>query len=470
MKLLLRVAVLVALAGSLSAQNVVIKPYVQPTESVATSEKDAKLITWVTDQKPGEFTVQFGATPSLGSSVRPERVTLNISTNHRYFKYIATLADLPLDATIHYRVQLAGKTVRESSFATRKGAASPLRFVVVGDTADGKAGSRKIAFQMDRAKPDFMLIVGDIVYSRGRVSEYFSNFWGMYANTPRSSPSNGAPFMQSVPVHAVLGNHDVGASNLTSVPDGFGAFYFFHAPTNGPRLPEIASPVNGSKEKLAAFKAGAGAAHQALPCYSFDNGPAHFLCLDGNRMFTVTNVALRQWIEQDLTGSKAAWKFVFFHQPGFHSSVNHYNEQKMRLLSPLFEKCGVDIVFAGHVHNYQRSKPFKFAPANPDRPDAKGIVAGRFTLDEKFDGKQITQPQGVLYIVSGGGGAGLYNSEFTGYPETWVRTNAWAPFTVKFIADRHSFSLVELNAQQMTLRQLDDDGDEVDRFQITKHK
>ena len=55
------------------------------------------------------------------------------------------------------------------------------------------------------------------------------------------------------------------------------------------------------------------------------------------------------------------------HAP-FNSSRAHFNEQQMRLVSDVLEHRGVDIVFNGHVHNYQRTRPLKFlATPAPDR-------------------------------------------------------------------------------------------------------
>src|SRR5439155_8706829 len=87
---------------------------------------------------------------------------------------------------------------------------------------------------------------------------------------------------------------------------------------------------------------------------------------------------LQQWLRDNLKNSAAPWKFVCFHQPGFNASVKHWPEQQMRLLAPLLEECDVDVVFAGHVHNYQRSKPLKFQPG---KPGAKGEVPGTFAVD-----------------------------------------------------------------------------------------
>lgn len=462
-------ALLPALAVPVTAQTVIIKPYVQPGHGSALNGRDSKVITWFTDQKPGQFTVEFGPTTGYGKTAAPVRTALDTQTNQHHFRYSVTLADLPFDATIHYRVRQGGEVLREASFRTRSSPENPARFIVVGDTAAGTTEQRRLAYEMSRVNPESMLIVGDIVYSRGRVAEYLTNFWGPYNNTAAPDPKLGAPLMQSTVFHAVLGNHDIGASNIARVPDGFAAFYYFNAPTNGPGPGPWATPVGGTAAQNAAFRQAAGPAWPALGFYSFDNGPAHFLALDANRYANYTNATLLKWIEKDLRSSKQPWKFVFFHHPGFHSSWAHYNEQKMRVLAPLFEACGVDVVFAGHVHNYQRSKPLRFAPATA-RPTTRGRVDGTFKLDEKFDGTTVTQPDGILYIVTGGGGARLYDPDYTDDPEAW-KVNApenWVPFTAKFIGDRHSFSLVEVDRQKLLLRQIDDTGAEVDRIVVTK--
>ncbi len=470
----MRLIPLIALLASVVAgfaQTVLVAPYVQPGNGTSLEGKDVKVIAWLTDPKPGEFTVEFGAGQEFDKVAKPVRVALNLSAKQQYFKYAATLADLPFNATIRYRVNQGTKLVREGTFLTRKTADQTITFVVVGDTADGKADSKVIAHQMWLAKPEFAIIVGDIVYPRGLVSEYLTNFWPVYNDVKLPGAKTGAPLMQSTPIYAVLGNHDVGATNLARYPDGFGAFYFFHPPLNGPKAPTLATPVGGAPERVAAFKAAAGDTYPSLGIYSFDNGPAHFVCLDGNRQVHPADPALTAWLERDLAESKAAWKFVFFHQPGFHSSSNHYTEQKMRLLSPIFEKHGVDVVFAGHVHNYQRSKPLKFTPDEPGKFGIKGTVPGKFTLDEKFDGVKNTAPDGILYLVTGGGGAKLYNTNLNNKPELWQRDKTtWAPFTVRLISDRHSFTAVSVTPDRCLLRQVDDRNSPIDELQLTKGK
>ncbi len=457
-----------AFCVALSAQTILVKPYVQSGHQPISGAADSKVITWLTDTQPGRFEVDFGATTNFGRLTQPIVTALNFGKEGSYLKYTAYIGRLPLDGQFHYRVRLENEVLRAGTVVTRKSATNAVEFVVVGDTGDGKADERKIAFQIGRAAPEFAVIVGDIVYPRGTVKEYLKNFWGPYNNTIEASPETGAPVMGTVPFYGVLGNHDVGASNLATVPDGLGAFYFFHPPRNGPPPLRSHLRVRGTDLQLAEFKRAAADASPHLGFYSFDNGSVHGLCLDANRYVDFTEPALLEWIRADLTRSRALWKLVFFHHPGFQATLAHYREQQTRVLAPLFEECGVDIAFAGHVHNYQRSQPLKFKPAQA-KPDRAGEVNGVFTIDSRFDGATNTVPQGVIYVVTGGGGAGLYKPSVEELdPRFQPSAENWTPFTAKYIADRHSFSVVKADPQKLVLRQLDEDGFEVDRITITK--
>lgn len=143
--------------------------------------------------------------------------------------------------------------------------------------------------------------------------------------------------------------------------------------------------------------------------------------------------------------------------------------QKMRLWEPLFEKCGVDVVFAGHVHNYQRSKPLRFTPVGGR--DVRGRINGELRLDERFDGVKNTTPDGVIHIVSGGGGATLYSVDFAKTVDALKKEHGanYTPLTAKYAA-QYSFSLVDLTPDTFTLRQITIGGEEIDRFTITKNK
>src|SRR5262249_28169690 len=148
----------------------------------------------------------------------------------------------------------------------------------------------------------------------------------------------------------------------------------------------------------------------------------------------------KEWVKQDLASASAqaaTWRFVAFHHPGFSSSREHFEQQQMRLLAPIFEAGKVTIVFSGHVHNYQRSYPMKFVPDKSSTLLVGGregktprgrVVNGRWILDKSFDGRSDTKPDGVIYVVTGAGGQHLYN------PEQQDDRDSWLGFTNKFIS------------------------------------
>jgi hypothetical protein len=147
----------------------------------------------------------------------------------------------------------------------------------------------------------------------------------------------------------------------------------------------------------------------------------------------------------------------------------------MRLLSPIFEQLGVDLVLTGHVHNYQRSVPLTFDPKKNEAGTQyviteEGHVDGKFTLDEIYDGVTNTKPKGIIYIVSGAGGAPLYDSSISGNPELWKHEppENWVPFTKKLVSDINSFTLIETEGKKLTLKQLDTQGVAFDQIIMTK--
>jgi 3',5'-cyclic AMP phosphodiesterase CpdA len=66
-----------------------------------------------------------------------------------------------------------------------------------------------------------------------------------------------------------------------------------------------------------------------------------------------------QWLEKELTASGSDWKICFFHHPLYSSGMHGSDIQLRDQLEPLFLKHGVDVVFSGHEHFYERIKPQK---------------------------------------------------------------------------------------------------------------
>jgi predicted phosphodiesterase len=486
---------ILAVPGTLSAQTVLVKPYVQPGDSDSPGKTDTKVLYWFTDQAPGEFVVEYEHPGGAMKVAKAERSALDFpkyddpkkaaepakpeeagvktgglppEKEQHFFKYTAILPGLPLDSSVTYRVKLGGKTVREATFATAAGRDKAIRFAVVGDLANGKEPQKTIAYRIGEEKPSFMMALGDIVYPSGRVNQYSQFYWNTYNDVEAPGPKAGAPLMASIPFYAVLGNHDV-AAKYPAVPDALGVYYFFQAPKNGPGAGPWATPLGSDKAAVEKFRKATTESYPSLDAYSFDSGPAHILVLNSNISSGIEQPKLRQWVENDLKTTNAKWKFVCYHAPAFHSSGQHYTEQAMRLWQPIFQDHGVDVIFSGHVHNYQRSLPMRFTPTSPKR-DKKGRADGEFAFDKEFDGVSKTQPKGIIHFVAGGGGATLYGP---GLDKTSVflkkdHGDNYADYTAKMIADQHSFVMIDLTPETFKLRALDLNGKAIDQITITK--
>lgn len=218
-------------------------------------------------------------------------------------------------------------------------------FLVLGDSGIGSAQQRMLAEEMQNTNATFFLHVGDIAYQRGTADELRRNFANIYT-----------ALLKKVKVYPSPGNHDYSTNNLAPY------LSYFNPP------------------------------HQALNdadqgrYYSFDAGNIHFVSLDSNTPLDQSSDSRNDdeldWLNQDLAKSNAQFKIVFFHHPPYSSGIEHGSDMRVRQkLVPIFEKYKVDLVFNGHEHNYERTCKM---------------------LADKCD------DQGILYIVTGGGGAGLY--------------------------------------------------------------
>ncbi|MBV8883498.1 MAG: metallophosphoesterase [Chroococcidiopsidaceae cyanobacterium CP_BM_RX_35] len=310
-------------------------------------------------------------------------------------------------------------------------------------------------------KPDLALNTGDNVYNKGSEGNY-RDYWMPIWNSDIDSNETGAPFVRSIPCYIAAGNHDFGgdgdrvnllgdeeAGRFSGNIDGGDALQYFnnyYFPLNGPLGFDPQYIFNGDQSSangfyfryretiynspaaIAAFRAsttvdtGQGMKRQIdhMSNYSFDYGNAHFIFLDANpHLFNaiVSNTPvyqnppsdfpdypsiLRDWLMNDLDGSNQTWKIVVFHQPPFSSGNSTLRNHQMRRIVKLLEDHGVNLVYNGHEHNYQRTLPLRALPRVAQTPTT--IRKPAVALDMTFDGKNQTVPDGVIYIVEGAGG------------------------------------------------------------------
>jgi calcineurin-like phosphoesterase family protein len=388
-----------------------------------------------------------------------------------FLVYSTSFTGLVPGSTFMYRVSKNGKIVFNAEAKAMKSSEQPYRISISGDMGAGTGTSKKIAYEIYKTKPDMVAIAGDIVYNRGLASEYKTKIWPVYNKD--EPDTSGAPLMRSIPFMASVGNHDALTRDLDRFQDALAYYFFWDQPFNGPVGKEggaFVPDLLGSDANKKAFYDGAGDKYPRMTNFSFDYGNAHWTVIDSNPYVDWTDSTLRDWLTKDLANAKnATWRFVMYHHPCFSSSRAHYEQQQMRLISPILEQGKVDIVFAGHVHNYQRTYPLTFKPDNlgtqlvgANNVKTGKTVNGRWKLDKDFNGKRNTKPNGIIYITTGAGGQGLYN------PEQTKDKDSWQKFTVRFESTVHSFTLMDVNGSELILRQVDINGNEVDKVKIVK--
>jgi hypothetical protein len=208
-----------------------------------------------------------------------------------------------------------------------------VRFAIIGDTGTGTKSQYEIAGQLTKARQvfpfEFVIMLGDNIYGSERPQDFVAKFEKPYQ----------ALLDAKVPFYAALGNHD----------DPTQRFY---------------KPFNMNGERY----------------YTFSKGDARFFVLDSNYM----DQAQLQWLEDQLARSTDRWKIAYFHHPLYSSGGKHGSEVDLRAqVEPLFVKYGVDVVFAGHEHFYERIRPQKgiyyFTQGGSAKLRKGNIVKGELT-------------------------------------------------------------------------------------------
>lgn len=304
-----------------------------------------------------------------------------------------------------YRVRGQGRTLAEATLHTNRGADQPVRIVVFGDSGRGSREQYALAEQMRRARPDLLLHTGDLIYSGGQRANYPNRFFGPYA-----------ALLAERPFWPCLGNHDVGRAH--------GAAPYrdvFELPANGPEgLP-------------------------AEDSYWFDYANLRIAVLDSNLPETELSARVAPWLGQVFgDAGPERWRFVVLHHPPYSVSKHGCDRRVQRTLVPRFEALGIDLVLCGHDHVYSRT-----VPLIEHRP-ATGAE------------------RGVVYVVSGAGGARLYAARKTEKEAAQRGPGDELALYPVVRDDVHSFSLLEIDEYVLRFQQLGADGATLDDWSLTR--
>jgi 3',5'-cyclic AMP phosphodiesterase CpdA len=205
-----------------------------------------------------------------------------------------------------------GLTVAASLAGTSQNSSLPaaeLTFAVVGDNGTGQSPQYEVARQMLLAHAEmpftFVVMLGDNMYGAQQPRDFVNKFESPYRPLLR----------MGIPFYAALGNHD-----------------------------------EPSNRNYPGFNMG------GQRYYSIARGPARFFIFDTNLM----DARQLEWIEETLKRSTDRWKIAIFHHPIYSDGDRHGSNIALRVaLEPILVRYGVDVVFSGHEHIYERTKPQK---------------------------------------------------------------------------------------------------------------
>jgi len=312
------------------------------------------------------------------------------------------LSGLSASSLYYYRVRARdaeGIEIHSGDLSLRTASprGEPITFAVVGDTEARPHVNDRIAKLIWDQRPHFVINLGDVTDGGTKSRkpdwnlEYFLAFTQLHSR---------------VPVFAAPGNGEWGNREL------YWYQQYMAAPSdqdNGPGY------------------------------YTFSYGDADFFMLDSNpRDADFKPGGLQyQWLEEQLARSTARWKFACHHHPVYTSSErgsfggkpNSPVDEDALPITALYERYGVDIALAGHIHHYERSYPIK---------------SGR--LD----------PAGVVYVTSGGGGGNL---------QDFSPVRSW--FTAMSHRGYH-YCTISIVGDRLELRMQDIEGALRDRLELRR--
>jgi Calcineurin-like phosphoesterase/Iron/zinc purple acid phosphatase-like protein C len=276
-------------------------------------------------------------------------------------------------------VALAGETVFHTDDPNR-----PYSFLVIGDSGTGGSKQRALSERMLATPADFILHTGDMVYEDGAPEDFDPKFFRPYRD-----------LIGRMVLWPTLGNHDVhtagGAPWRTA----------FWTPANNPSATEN--------------------------YYSFDAGNAHVVVLNSNASLNPGS-AQSIFLDQDLAATTKLWKVIAFHHTIYSGGVHGSSGIRGNVV-PLFDRYGVDLVFMGHDHDYERTLPLR-------------------------DDHVVASGGGTVYVTTGGGGQTIR-------PVVPTKVTAYAESTFHYVR-------VAVDGGSLLLQMIRDDGVVGDQTVLSK--
>lgn len=317
-------------------------------------------------------------------------------------RHVLPLTELPAGTSITYRVLVDGEvksgphTFRTPGLrGTPEGGEAVIG--VVGDMGSGGVNEKANVQRLVEAGAELILTVGDNSYPEGAAAEWDPKFFRPFA-----------PLLPRATLAPAPGDHEY----LTPYAQGY--------------LDAFELPAQPGGERY----------------YSFDWGDLHVAVVDSNCVDPLepatsgcSGAEMVSWLEDDLSRSDAPWKIVTMHRAALATGAYGHSAKVANALMPIFERTGVDLVFQGHNHFYERSWPVR-----------GGEVV-------KQDYREAGAP---VYVTSGGSGDWVYESKGA--------QPSWSAFRVT----AYQHALLTLSGGTLRVDAVQVDGKVLDSFTLAK--
>ncbi|KAK4859852.1 hypothetical protein QYF36_012919 [Acer negundo] len=322
------------------------------------------IVSWVTPDEPGSNTVIYWAENNTTLKKQDDGIVLT----YNYFNYTSgyihhcTIKGLEFDTKYYYEVGI-GNTTRQFWFITppEVGPDVPYTFGLIGDLGQTYDSNRTLThYELNPAKGKTVLFVGDLSYADDY--PFHDNIrwdtWGRF--TERNVAYQ--PWIWTAGNHELDFDPEIGES----IP--------FKPYENRYHVPYEAS-------------------YSTSPFwYSIKRASAYIIVMSSYSAYGKYTPQYK-WLLNEfpkVNRTETPWLIVLMHSPLYNSYVNHYMEgETMRVMyESWFVEYKVDVVFAGHVHAYERSERVSNVAYN--------IVNGLCT--------PISDQSAPVYITIGDGG------------------------------------------------------------------
>lgn len=288
----------------------------------------AIIVSWITPSEPGSKRVYYGQEKGMYKQYAEGTVSKYTFYNYTSgFIHHCTIKNLKYNTKYHYKLG-EGDSAQEFWFWTPPSIDpdAAYAFGVIGDLGQTYDSKRTLQHYM-QGNGQTLLYVGDLSYA-DRYPNHDNNRWDTWGRFVQANTAY-QPWIWTA------GNHE-----LDFLPN-LGETKPFK-----PYLNRFPTPYRASNSTSPLW-------------YSVKRASAHIIVLSSYSAYGNYTPQYR-WLQQELAAvdrTKTPWLIVLMHSPWYNSNEHHYMEgESMRVqFESWFKDAKVDIVFAGHVHAYERT-------------------------------------------------------------------------------------------------------------------